>query len=349
VSARAGSNSGRAPGDAGVTKNQSELIIMRQSKMARPLRGIVPPLVTPLVDRDALDVGGMERLVEHVLGGGVHGLFVLGTTGEAPSLGHAVQYDVVSRVTRQVAGRVPVLVGVTDASFAESVRLAGHAADAGADAVVLAPPHYFPLEQADLVEYVEAICRQLPLPLFLYNMPSHTKVHFAPETLRQLVRLDGVVGFKDSSARAGCFNQIRGWVARERPDLSLLIGPEEMVAECVPLGAHGGVSGGANVFPRLFVDLYDAAVRGDAAAVAALQANVLRLAETVYAVGKRSGGAVVRLKAALSCLGVCGARVAEPLHPLAANEVDLVRRNLAALDLGPAGRRSAAAGAVDGG
>lgn len=304
---------------------------MNRSILPRPLRGIVPPMVTPLLDHDRLDVDGLERLVEHVLGGGVHGLFVLGTTGEAPSLGHAIQKEVVTRVCSQVSGRVPVLVGITDTSFAESVRLAEHAAESRADAVVLAPPHYFPLGQTDLAQYVEGLCREVPLPMFLYNMPSHTKIHFAPETMRRLLQQEVIIGFKDSSPGASCFNQIHDWIRRDRPDFSLLIGPEELVAESIPLGAHGGVCGGANVLPRLFVDLYDAVAVGDTMAVTRLQQHVLRLAETVYAIGERSGGAIVRIKAALACLGVCGARVAEPLHELAPDERDLVRRNLAGL------------------
>jgi len=101
------------------------------------LRGIVPPLVTPLIDRDQLDIPGMKRLVEHVLGGGVHGLFILGTTGEAPSLSYHLRRQWIDMVCELVAGRVPVLVGITDTSFFESFSLAKYASQAGANAVVL--------------------------------------------------------------------------------------------------------------------------------------------------------------------------------------------------------------------
>src|SRR3954454_12977845 len=104
-----------------------------------PLAGIIPPLITPLRDRDELDHAGLERLVEHVLAGGVHGLFLLGTTGEAPGLSHRLRCELVERTCAQVADRVPLLVGVTDTSFVESVEMAEHAADAGASAAVLAP------------------------------------------------------------------------------------------------------------------------------------------------------------------------------------------------------------------
>src|SRR6188472_4289312 len=99
-------------------------------------RGIIPPIITPLIDRDTLDVAGLERLVEHMLAGGVHGIFALGTTGEAPSLSYRLRREMVERTCKLVGGRVPVLVGITDTSFVESVQLAQHAAAQGAKAVV---------------------------------------------------------------------------------------------------------------------------------------------------------------------------------------------------------------------
>src|SRR5688500_15299138 len=104
------------------------------------MHGIIPPLVTPLIGRDEIDVAGLERLIEHVLAGGVHGLFILGTTGEAPSLSYRLRRELIERVCRQVKERVQVLVGITDTAFVESISLAGHAAECGATAVVLSTP-----------------------------------------------------------------------------------------------------------------------------------------------------------------------------------------------------------------
>ena len=104
--------------------------------LARPLCGIIPPMVTPLLDRDMLDVPGLERLIEHILAGGVHGLFILGTTGETPSLSHRIRHELIERVCVQVRGRVPVLVGITDTSFVESVEIARKAEQVGASALV---------------------------------------------------------------------------------------------------------------------------------------------------------------------------------------------------------------------
>ena len=119
--------------------------------------GIIPPMATPLSGPDQLDRDALERLVEHLMTGGVHGLFVLGSTGEAPSLSQQLRRSLVAETLRLVRGRVPVLVGITDTSLTESIGLAACAADAGADAVVAAPPFYFPIAPADLDCYYAAL------------------------------------------------------------------------------------------------------------------------------------------------------------------------------------------------
>ena len=105
-----------------------------------PLSGIIPPLVTPLKDNETLDVESLERLIEHLIEGGVHGLFVLGTTGEEQSLSYDVRKQMIKESCRINRGRLPLLACITDTSIEESVRLAKKAADYGADGVVSALP-----------------------------------------------------------------------------------------------------------------------------------------------------------------------------------------------------------------
>lgn len=298
----------------------------------REWRGIFPPMVTPLLGRDQLDVEGLERLVEHILAGGVHGLFVLGSTGEAPGLSHRLQKELVERTSKLVAGRVPLLVGITDTSFTDSVVLAQHAAGQGADAVVLAPPYYFPADQPELTEYIRHLVPELPLPLFLYNMPSYTKLSFEPETVRELAGLDGVAGLKDSSGSMAYFHRLQH-LLRDRPDFALLVGPEELLGEAVLLGAHGGICGGANLWPRLYVDLYAAAARRDDARVAELHGKVMELADGVYQVGRHPSSYLKGLKCALGCLGICSDFMAEPFHKFRAEEREKVRASLQELGL----------------
>ena len=300
--------------------------------LPRPLRGIIPPMVTPLLERDTLDAAGLERLIEHILGGGVHGLFVLGTTGEAPSLSYRLRYELTERVCRQVQGRVPVLVGITDTSFTESVNIASKATEAGAAAVVLAPPYYFPAGQAELLEYLRHLTPELPLPLFLYNMPSYTKAVFEPQTVRAAADISGIVGLKDSSGDMAYFHQLQS-LLKDHPDFSLLMGHEELLAEAILLGGHGGVCGGGNLVPELYVELYNAACSRDLPAVEALQKKVMQISTTIYSVGRYESSYLKGLKCALSCMGICGDFLAEPFHRFRCAERDVIRRHLEELGI----------------
>ena len=157
-----------------------------ENTLKKPMTGIIPPLVTPLLDNDKLDIDGLERLIERLIKGGVHGLFILGTTGEAQSISYRLRHEMIKETCRINAGRLPVLVCISDTSIVESIHLAHVGAECGASAVVSAPPYYFAPGQPELAEFYEDLIPQLPLPIFLYNMPSHTKVNFAPATIQRL-------------------------------------------------------------------------------------------------------------------------------------------------------------------
>lgn len=309
----------------GNTKHQRESLLKKP--FPSPFRGIVPPMVTPLRAPDELDVEGLERLVEHILAGGVHGLFLLGTTGEGPSLSYKLRMELIERVCQQAAARVPIFVGITDTSFTESVNLAQDACDSGASAVVLAAPYYFPARQDDLLRYVEHIAPELPLPVFLYNMPSHTKLAYEIELLKQAIKIPNVVGLKDSSGQLVYFHSVQH-LAKDRPDFTLLIGPEEMLAATLLLGGHGGVSGGANVFPRLYVDLFKAATAGDLETTRRLHSQVLRISATLYSVEKYGSGIIRAIKSALACMGICSDALAEPFQAMEAPHQERVRQIL---------------------
>ncbi|MBN1359166.1 MAG: dihydrodipicolinate synthase family protein [Sedimentisphaerales bacterium] len=270
-------------------------------------------MVTPLLEADTLDPVGLERLVEHILAGGVHGLFILGTVGEAPALSHRARHDLVERVCAQVHRRVPVLVGLIDTSVIEALNLARQAAAAGADGLVLTAPYYYPASQADLLAYLRCVVPQLPLPVLLYNIPDRPAPVFDVETVKAASDMPNIVGLKDSSANMIYFRQLQS-AMEDQPDFSLLMGPEMLLAEAVLLGAHGGVSGGANLLPRLYVDLYEAAHRRDIAQAQALHKTVMKLKATLFNVSRERSGFLRALKCALSCLGICSDFVAEPFR-----------------------------------
>lgn len=300
-------------------------------KSVENLKGIVVPIITPLKDIDTLDVAGLEKLVEHILSGGVSGLFVLGTTGEFSSLSYRLRGELVERVCKQVAGRIPVLVGVTDTSIIESENLAKKAADFGAKALVAAPPYYYATSQPELVEYFEKLADRMPLPLYLYNMPMHTKVMIEPKTVQKIAENPKVIGLKDSSANMAYFRLLQ-YAMKDKPDFQLFVGPEEMMADAVVLGASGGVNGGANMFPKLYVDLYKASVARDFDQIKILQEKVLAVSSAIYTVGKYGSSYLKGVKCALSVMGICDDFMADPFHRFKKEEREKIEEGLKQLN-----------------
>lgn len=300
--------------------------------LPQPLRGIIPPVVTPLSGRDTLDIAGLEKLVAHLISGGVHGLFILGTTGEAPSLSYRLRREMIERTCSIVGDRIPVLVGITDTAFVESVSLAQFAAEKGASAVVTSAPYYFPAAPPELMEYVQHLVTEMPLPLFLYNMPGLTKVSFEIDLIRRALDIPGIAGVKDSSCDMIYFHRLLE-VARQRPDWSVLVGPEELTAEAVLLGGHGGINGGANLHPRLYVQMYEAAAAQDLSRTRQLHAEVMRLAGSIYTVGRHKSAIIKGIKCGLAHLGICDDCMAEPFQRFREPERTQIRERLTALGL----------------
>jgi 4-hydroxy-tetrahydrodipicolinate synthase len=292
------------------------------------IEGIIPPLVTPLSEEGGgLDAEGLARVVDHVIEGGVHGLFVLGTTGEGPSLTYEVRTELIERVCEQARGRVPVLVGLTDASLGQAVHVAGAAARFGAQAVVLAPPFYYQIDPRELHGFVDSLIDAIDLPVFLYDNPSLTGVRFDLDTVRALTRRPEVIGFKDSSGDAMRFHRLKSVL--QEADIPLFVGPEELLAESLIMGADGGVPGGANIFPELYVGLYEAVQAGRIERALTLHERIMELSAVVYR--GHGGGAygssrvVNGIKSALAAMGVCSAALAPPLKGASADKADTIR------------------------
>ncbi len=285
----------------------------------RPERGIVPPLVTPLTDQHQIDVPGLERLLEHVVGGGVHGVFILGTTGEGPSICFKSRQEIIRQTCRIIGGRIPIYVGISDAAINESIAVANFAADEGCSFVVATPPFYYPVGQNELKAYFQKLLANVPLPTMLYNMPSVTGLSIEPDTVRALLDHEKCVGLKDSSGDLNYFKKVLK-IASDREEFSVMIGPEHLLAESLALGGNGGVAGGANIWPSLFADLYEASLSKELADLSSLSSSISQLGE-IYKVGPESIPATIaRTKAALSICGICGEITAPPILPVNNNE-----------------------------
>lgn len=275
------------------------------------MRGIIPPVITPLRDNNSLDVQGLENLVEHLISGGVHGIFILGTTGEAPSLSYKLRKEFIKRTCALTSHRIPVMVGITDTSFDGSLDIAEYSQSVGADAVVVAPPYYIPISQSEMIIYLENLMPRLALPLLLYNMPSHTKLHMVIKTVKVGKEL-GAIGIKDSSGdmfyQTSLIEEFK-----DSPGFSIITGTELFIPETIMQGGHGAIAGGANIFPKLFVEFYEASLAHDFEKISALREIVMGLYNTFYSVGKNSSKYIKAIKCALFVMGVCNDYVALPI------------------------------------
>ncbi len=298
--------------------------------MQLPIKGIIPPVITPLNNYNELDVQGLHNLIEHLISGRVHGLFLLGTNGEAPSLSYKLRKDFIKLTCDLVNHRVPVLVGISDTSFAGSLDIAEYSKACGADAVVVAPPYYYPVAEEELINYFESLTTRLYLPFLLYNMPSHTKVNLSLETVK-IVKEMGAIGIKDSSGDMFfLYSLIEEF--RNSPNFSIFTGTELFLPETIRYGGHGAVAGGANIFPELFVNLYEASLSDDYETIARLRKKVIMLYDTIYKVGKFTSRITKGIKCSLSEMGICSDYMAPPFCSFNSTERKMIEECLKELN-----------------
>jgi dihydrodipicolinate synthase/N-acetylneuraminate lyase len=297
------------------------------------LHGVLPALITPVTREGAVEEAGTRRLVEHVLAGGVHGLLPLGSTGETASLDEPSRRRLLGTVVEAAAGRVPVICGVAQTHLnAARAELAAAAAQ-GADAALVTPPFYYPIDQATVLAFYRRLAAGSALPILVYNIPQFTKVWIEPATLSTLAREGAAVGIKDSSRDFEYFSRMCVAV-RDLADFRIFTGSDTMLMASMAVGAAGTICGGANVAASLVVSIYDAVTRGDWEAARAGQD---RLVEVIMAL--REGVFPAAIKAAAALQGVCEPWCVPPVAALDEAATARLREKMEAL-LTPAGGRS---------
>ena len=297
----------------------------------KKLTGLIPPMVTPLNAKRRLDKKGTKNMVNHLLKGGVDGIFLLGTTGEGPHLSYAIREELVKTVCRLVKGRVPVLVGITETDMDDAVAFASKCKAYGAAAVVAAPPYYFKLTQAECVAWFTEMADRLSLPLVVYDMPAHTDTVIEPATIAKLAAHPNVIAMKDSSSVIALFNKFRVALEPYAEKFSLFMGPDEAMGEAVLLGADGGVCTGANLWPAQFKAMYLAAKAGDAEKVRRLQRFTTTSSYLLYGLGQGQIGFLKGVKCALAEMGLIQNVLAVPFTPFEGAERKKVKAALTAL------------------
>jgi 4-hydroxy-tetrahydrodipicolinate synthase len=286
------------------------------------LRGVLPALVTPLTRDGAVDEPAIQRLIEHVLAGGVHGLLALGSTGEVASVDQAARRQVIAAVVKAAAGRVSVLCGVAQSRLADAKADVIAAAEHGADAVLVAPPYYYPIDQATVLSFYRAMAATSPLPILIYNIPQNTKVVVDPATVAALAREGTVVGIKDSSRDFEYFESVCA-ATRGLPDFRIFTGSDTMLLASLAMGGAGTICGGANIAPSWVVRIFDDFERGDLKAARTHQDSLLELVLAV-----RAGVFPSAIKAALNLQGLCEPWLAPPVAPLGEAPLSVLRQQL---------------------
>ena len=274
--------------------------------------GIFTPTVTPLDAKERVDELGFTKQLNRLIGSGVHGIYLLGTSGEFTTLTNAERERAIDITVKVVNGRVPIVSGVMDTSTQRVIQNIEIAQEFGVDAVAATPGYYYPsTDDADLIEFYEAIAASTALPVLIYNIPSTVKTAIKPQIVAELAdRCDNIIGMKDSSGDwTNCLNLLA--LLGDRDDFSLLLGSHTALGAALLFGADGGVVSISNVAPKQAVALYNAAKARDIDEVHRLQKWLLRLSK-IYSYGQGVSG----MKACLDILGVCQAHTTSPLLPV---------------------------------
>ncbi|UYI75201.1 MAG: dihydrodipicolinate synthase family protein [Bacteroides xylanisolvens] len=293
--------------------------------------GVITPMVTPLIDRENIDFKGLEKLLDHLINGGVSGVFLMGTTGEGTSISPRMRKDLIKYSIEYVKGRVPVFVSIADCCIEESLNMARYAKECGVTYLVSALPFYLGLTQKEIIDYYTTIADNVPLPLFLYNIPAQTKLMISVEAIKTLAKHPNIIGMKDSSGNGTYFNTLLAEIKAEYPNFTILVGPDEMLASTMAMGGNGGVNSGSNLFPELYVNLFKACKAKDTERILKLQKLVMKVSTGVYSVDKSSVSFLKGLKAALFTEGLITDYICEPLQKVNNADLETIRKNVAEL------------------
>jgi len=284
--------SGAPLAGAGPTQTHTPLNPEPEHLVTSPtFRGIVPPVLTPLTTEGEVDVASLERLVDHLVTEGVHGLFVLGSTGEVAYLTDEQRDLVVRTVVRAADGRVPVMGGAIDLTTARVVERAKALVAAGADAVVATAPVYALNDLDEIERHLRAVAAAVDVPLFAYDIPVRVRTKLPADLLVRL-GVEGVLaGVKDSSGDDVGFRRLVAANAAAGSPLALFTGHEVVVDGMLLLGADGVVPGLANVDAGGYVRLWDLAQAGKWDDAKLEQDRIAALFEIVFQAKGRSGDA----------------------------------------------------------
>lgn len=302
--------------------------------MNAPLRGVVPPVVTPFHDDGTVDIASLTGLVNYLIDAGVHGLFALGSTSEVAYLTDDERDQVLRATVEAAAGRVPVIAGVMDMTTKRVIEQGLRAKELGVDGLVVTVPFYALNDESEIADHFRAVASQTGLPIYAYDVPVRVnRVKLSLPLLLMLANEGVIAGVKDSSGDDVAFRRLVMANRDAGSPLALLTGHELVVDGCLLMGADGVVPGYGNVDPAGYVALFEAAERGDWESARAEQDRLARGFEIVFAPRGRSGDVtgVGAFKTAMVARGIIPNNVmAFPNRPLSEQDAARVSEIVAA-------------------
>jgi 4-hydroxy-tetrahydrodipicolinate synthase len=288
-----------------------------------PFGRVLTAMVTPMSRGGEIDDKGTDSLVDHLLATGHDGIVVNGTTGESSTLTVDESIEMVRRVKPRAGDRAKVVAGVGSNDTRHAVQMAGLAADAGADALLLVSPYYNKPTQAGLVAHCRAVADTTDLPVMLYDIPARTGIPFSTETLIQLAEHPHIAAVKDAKGDHWASTHVMA-----ATDLLWFSGADEVNLPLLALGATGVVSVVGHVAGEQYASMVAAVDRGDLARARAIHTSLIRVVDAIMTT---SQGAIMA-KAALVELGVIeSATVRLPLVESPPEHLELLRAALATL------------------
>src|SRR5579859_7240019 len=292
--------------------------VMQPSRLV----GIFVPMLTPLFADESVDIVSMRRLVDFLVGAGVHGIWAMGTTGEFAALPESERARAVEATVDQVAGRVPVIANIGDSSTGLALRHAGHAVAAGADALALTPPHYYLHSMDEMLTHFRTLKGAFPeLPLLIYNIPQTVKVKMSLATTLQLAREGTVQGIKDSQNDLRWFRSLAHAIRADglEDQFRLFLGTRILIDAGRVIGAHGAIPATSNVAPAAAAETWEASLRGDFHLAGQAQEVVMGYEDLVSVAhgGSAEAASFSSMKVILREWGVIAdARLTRPLRSL---------------------------------
>ena len=242
------------------------------------VRGIIPPVVTPMLANEEVDLPRLRQFIDYQIACGVHGIFVLGTTGECYALDADEKQKIVATAVEHVNKRVPVYAGTGAESTREAIKHTQMAEREGVDGVSVITPYFIMPSQAEVADHYRRIAERTKLPVVLYSNPSTCGgLKIEPDTVAKLAEINNIVAIKDSS---GDLQNLLETIRLVPEDFAVLQGRDTLIAPALLFGAKGAVPASCNVAPKMLVAIYEAFVAGkvDEAIAAQKRLSPVRIA-----------------------------------------------------------------------